>query len=56
MNDEYTVLLDTKTGRAILLLADDVCEDDDNEIRFFLQKELVAVFNMKSIVGWYKGH
>ena len=55
MNDEYTVLLDNATGRAILVYADDYGYDD-NEVRFYLKKELVAVFNMKSIVGWYKGN
>ena len=56
MNDEYTVLLDNATGRAILVYADEVYEDEDCEVRFFNKKELVAVFNMKSIIGWYKGN
>ena len=55
MNDEYTVLLNDATGRVILVCADDYwC--DDNVVKFLLNKEVIAVFNMQSIVGWYKGN
>ena len=54
MNYEYRILLDNATERVILVYADDVCEYD-NEVRFYQKEEIVAVFYIKNIVGWYKG-